>query len=70
MNSSLEYASFLIRVWREPPTESDATIVWCGEVVHIQSRERRTLDSLAALVAFLRERSGDPNILSAKSRLR
>lgn len=70
MDSPTEYASFLIRLWREPLMERGAATVWRGEVVHIQSGERCTLDDLAALAAFLRAQSGDANLLSATNRVR
>ncbi len=65
-----EYASFLIRVWHEPLSESNAKPAWRVEIVHLQNRERRTLDSLAALTTFLREQSRDPSLLEAKKGLR
>lgn len=70
MNPPSEYTSFLVRLWSEPLTENDTVTVWRGEIVHIQSGERRTLLDLAALVAFLREQSGDANLLMAESRVR
>ncbi|MEW5941961.1 MAG: hypothetical protein AB1750_20035 [Chloroflexota bacterium] len=70
MNPSAEYASFLIRLWREPSAESEAITPWHGEITHVQSGACRTLDGLAALVAFLREQSGDPRLLSEESRIK
>jgi len=70
MNPPVEYASFLIRLWREPPTESEAIDPWRGEIVHLQSDERRALDDLGTLVAFLREQSGDERLLSAAGRVK
>ncbi len=68
MNSPIEYASFLIRLWREPSTYSDAATVWRGEVIHVQSGGHRAVNDLATLLTFLREQSGDANLLSAASR--
>lgn len=70
MNPPAEYASFLIRLWREPSAESEAATRWQGEVVHIQSGESRVLEDPGTLVAFLREQSGDANLLSAASRVK
>ncbi len=70
MESFAEYASFLIRVWREASSDPDAQVSWHVEIVHIQNQERLVLDSLAALAAFLREQSGDPNLLLSKRGLR
>ncbi len=70
MNPSAEYASFLIRLWREPSADSEESILWHGEIVHLQSGASRALDDLAALVAFLREQSGDPRLLSEASRVK
>ena len=70
MNPPAEYASFLIRLWREPSAESEAATRWQGEVVHIQSGESRALEDPATLVAFLREQSGDAHLLSEASRVK
>ena len=71
MNPSAEYASFLIRLWREPTAEeSEAIALWHGEIVHVQSGTSRALDSMAALVAFLREQCGDPRLLSEAGRVK
>lgn len=68
MNSSPEYASFLLRLWREPATPGVAAVQWRGEIIHIQSGARCELDSLAVLAAFLRQESGDANLLAAAGR--
>lgn len=70
MNPSTEYASFLIRLWREPSAENEAVPLWRGEITHVQSGACRPLDDLAALVAFLREQSGDPRLLSEAGRVK
>ncbi len=70
MNPPAEYASFLIRLWREPSAENEAATLWHGEIVHVQSSERRALEDLATLVAFLREQSGDERLLSSSGRVK
>jgi hypothetical protein len=53
---SIEYVSFLVRLWREASTEATATLNdWCSEVEHIQSGQRWTFNTLEELLAFLRQ---------------
>lgn len=55
--SSLEYASFLIRMWREPENETlspDVTRDWLAQVEHIPSGEKSYFTSLEDLFAFIR----------------
>ncbi len=77
MSTSIEYASFLIRVWREatPPhfhslpelggTEGGRGGVsdWQGEVEHIQTGERWTFSSLDGLLSFLRRQVKESGVL-------
>ena len=59
-----EYASFLIRMWREvDPEAPDAVAEWHGEIEHIQSGQRCTLNSLVDLPAFLRQQVAGPDRL-------
>ena len=67
MDTPLEYASFLIRLWREPSPEGKAGSCWRGEILFIQSGERRPLNELAELIAFMREGCADASVLSASS---
>jgi hypothetical protein len=51
-----EYASFLIRMWREldpaPPAEEAE---WHGEIEHIQSGQQSTFASVTELYELLRQ---------------
>lgn len=61
MSRSLEYASFLIRLWRE--VDQDPSVARCGwhsEVEHIQTGERWSFDTLEALLDFLHREATDP----------
>jgi hypothetical protein len=50
-----DYASFLIRMWRETdPTVPDEVAEWRGEVEHIQSGGRRKFDMLDEVPELLR----------------
>ncbi len=63
MSTSIEYASFLVRVWREvTPSlqregEGGEVSNWHGEVEHIQSGRLWIFDNLDELLAFLRKRA-------------
>jgi hypothetical protein len=64
MSSSIQYASFLVRLWRE--TAADArppTADWHGEVEHIQTGERWPFDTLGELLNLLRQGTEDPEII-------
>jgi hypothetical protein len=50
-----EYASFLIRMWRElDPAAPDAVAEWHGEIEHIQSGRRASFSALAEMLEDLR----------------
>jgi hypothetical protein len=52
MTETVAYASFLLRLWRDPrPGQS----CWQGEIEHIQTRQHFAFDDLDVLVAFLRQ---------------
>ena len=54
-----DYASFLLRIWREPvSSQSDPPPAWRGQVMHIQSGESLEFHSPADLQAFLAQRAG------------
>jgi hypothetical protein len=58
MSPSIQYASFLVRLWRE--TAADArqlTADWQSEVEHIQTGERWSFSTLEELLEFLRRES-------------
>jgi hypothetical protein len=50
-----EYASFLIRMWREvDPTAPDVGTEWRGEIEHIQSGRQWSFDTLDEIPQSLR----------------
>ncbi|MBN1249301.1 MAG: hypothetical protein JXC32_16700 [Anaerolineae bacterium] len=65
MSGSLEYASYLIRLWRE--VDQDPSVVrgsWHSEIEHIQTGEHRSFDTLEELLSFLRQAALDPTARS------
>ena len=54
MVETLEYASYLVRIWRERD-EGGATVPlkWTAEVESIQTGESRRFSELAELIRFL-----------------
>lgn len=49
-----EYASFLIRMWREvDPAAPSAMTEWHGEIEHIQSGRRASFSALAEMLEVL-----------------
>lgn len=55
--SSLEYTSFLVRLWREPPASvapPAADREWLVQVEHIPGGEKEYFASLEELLAFIR----------------
>ena len=64
MAESTQYASFMIRLWRETgPGPPQATGDWQGEVEHIQSGRQWRFDSLDELLGWLRRQMQDPHPL-------
>jgi hypothetical protein len=60
MSRSIEYASFLIRLWREQNAGPACEAVdWQSEVEHIQTGERWEFDTLEGLLSFLRRETED-----------
>ena len=60
MSAAIQYASFLIRLWREESVDPARTpIDWHSEVEHIQTGERWDFDTLDELLGFLRREAGD-----------
>ena len=60
MSPSIQYASFLIRLWREERADPARTpIDWRSEVEHIQTGQRWEFDTLDKLLGFLRREAGD-----------
>jgi hypothetical protein len=65
MNSpNLDYASFLIRLWREPAallTPQAAGREWLIQIEHIPDGEKEYLTSLEDLCAFIQARLSRPS---------
>jgi len=55
INSQLEYASFLVRLWRVSDPDSQAA-EWQSEVKHIQSGQMWTFDKVTNLMEFLNKK--------------
>ena len=61
MSSGVEYASFLIRLWRQTGLDvAGNRFDWQSEVEHIQSGQTWTFASLEALMAFGRQQIDHP----------
>lgn len=57
----VEYASFLIRLWRYAGADSTASLTnWCSEVEHIQSGQSWTFRTLDELLDFVRQKVEQP----------
>jgi len=54
-----DYQSYLLRLWRAPNRHNMA---WRASLEDPHTGERRGFASLDALVAFLRERTGEPTV--------
>lgn len=46
-------ASFLVRVWQEPPAEEGEQPQWRASVEFIQTQEKHTFQDVESLIAFL-----------------
>ncbi|MFO7742631.1 MAG: hypothetical protein R6X31_10005 [Anaerolineae bacterium] len=63
MFTSIEYASFLIRLWRPAGGEaSDPCAEWHSEVEHIQTGEHWDFETVEELLDFLRREADDGRI--------
>ena len=63
MKHSLEYTSFLIRLWHELPEAVEPSATdrgWAEHVEHIPSGERAYFSSLEDLFVFIRGQLPDP----------
>ena len=59
-----EYASFLVRLWREAGADATAPVAdWQGEIEHIQSGHRWTFGTLDETLDFLRRQADAPEVL-------
>lgn len=72
MSTSIEYVSFLVRMWRErnqgsagnaPPVKPATSQDWSSEVEHIQSGQCWHFHTLNDLLGFLRQQGDDPGVL-------
>jgi hypothetical protein len=58
LSEPIQYASFLIRIWREGRVgDVPQGAVWQAEVEHIQSSRRWTYKTVPGLLAFLRQQA-------------
>jgi hypothetical protein len=63
MSTTLQYASFLIRLWREPNADpAPPAAGWHGEVEHIQSGQHWVFSTMDDLLLFLRRQAGHPEV--------
>jgi|Deesub1362B_J571_1020462.scaffolds.fasta_scaffold54737_1 hypothetical protein len=64
VSTPFEYASFLIRLWRErTPGLPESVADWCSEVEHIQTGQRWTFSTLDELLDFLRRQAKNLKVL-------
>ena len=63
MAPCIQYASFLIRLWRSVDRTEDKDLDWHSEVEHIQSGKSWLFCTLSDLEAFLRQQAIDPQRL-------
>jgi hypothetical protein len=59
MTAHLQYASYLIRLWRMSK-QAGTPAAWQSEIEHIQSGKRWNFQSLEELEAFLHQRATEP----------
>jgi len=60
MSPAIQYASFLIRLWREESADPAKTPAdWHSEVEHIQTGERWEFETVDQLLDFLRSHTDD-----------
>ncbi len=45
--------SFIIRIWIEETAEEAGRVVWRGQIVHVPSGERRHVQDLDSITAFI-----------------
>jgi hypothetical protein len=59
MSAHIQYASYLIRLWRLYEQDS-ASVEWQSEIQHIQSGKTWNFQTIAELEAFLHQRAREP----------
>lgn len=68
MSQSLQYASFLLRIWRQGHSDAPAgETVWQSELEHIQTGDRWTFETPDELLMFLRHQTEETDILRAQN---
>lgn len=45
--------SFIVKVWVEEAPESSEPVVWRGHITHVPSGERRYVQALSGIAAFI-----------------
>lgn len=45
--------SFIVRIWLEDPATRGRRAVWRGQITHVDDGERRTVQHLGQIVAFI-----------------
>jgi hypothetical protein len=45
--------SFVLRIWIEEPATGGGRARWRGHITHVQSGERRSIDSFAGILRYL-----------------
>ncbi len=60
MSAPVQYASFLIRIWREAKAGAGSFAAdWHAEVEHIQSNQRWSFKAVEELLSFLHQQAED-----------
>ncbi|MFW6136165.1 MAG: hypothetical protein ACOC7N_05030 [Chloroflexota bacterium] len=68
MSTSIEYASFLVRLWRQVGGEPlDSPLDWHSEVEHIQTGECWSFQTLEELFDFLRCEAEDRHAVTPRA---
>jgi hypothetical protein len=60
MSICIQYASFLIRLWRSVDPDGGSDLEWHSEVEHIQSGEVWSFSTLDALRDFISQQATQP----------
>jgi hypothetical protein len=63
---TVEYRSFLIRLWREIDAGQAPAGEWHGEVEHIQSGRRWNLEAVEALLELISMQAHGPSLVTQK----
>jgi hypothetical protein len=63
---TVEYRSFLIRLWREVDVDNAPAGEWHGEVEHIQSGQCWNLEAAEALLDLISMQAHGPSLVTQK----